>query len=42
MYDVVVDEYTYDVPIGEIIENSIVEVIGTSTKIPELLESVEE
>ncbi|HFQ4897024.1 YopX family protein [Streptococcus agalactiae] len=42
MYDVVVDEYTYDVPIGEIIENSIVEVIGNIYENPELLESVEE
>lgn len=42
MYDVVVDEYTYDVPIGEIIENSIVEVIGNIYENPDLLESVEE
>ncbi|WP_283572422.1 YopX family protein [Streptococcus agalactiae] len=31
-----------DVPIGEIIENSIVEVIGNIYENPELLESVEE
>lgn len=42
MYDVVVDEYTYDVPIGEIIENSIVEVVGNIYQNSELLESVGE
>ncbi|MCB2832747.1 YopX family protein [Streptococcus dysgalactiae subsp. dysgalactiae] len=41
MYDVVVDEYVYDVPIGKIIENSMVEVIGNIYENQDLIESVE-
>lgn len=42
MYNVVVDKYNYDVPIGKILENSIVEVIGNVYQTPDLLERVEE
>lgn len=42
MYNVVVNKYNYDVPIGKILENSIVEVIGNVYQTPDLLERVEE
>lgn len=41
MYNVVVDKYNYDVTIGKILENSIVEVIGNVYQTPDLLETEE-
>ncbi|HFZ7482596.1 TPA: YopX family protein [Streptococcus agalactiae] len=41
MYGVVVDKYIYDVPIGRIMENSIIEVVGNIYENPELLERLE-
>lgn len=41
MYNVVVDKYTYNVPIREILDNSTVEVIGNVYQTPNLLETEE-